>query len=115
MQRTAATVGTLMSLAACTGTMGVESTDRLGFDPSDLTPPRIRILSPLPGSYVEGGTVTITGHVEDDESEPTVSYDGASVRVGADGSFMWTGPVGPGAHRFRFEAKDRGDHVATAW
>src|SRR5690349_6422632 len=110
-------MGTLV-LAGCVGTFGVEPTGaRTGpkIDPDDMTPPRIEILSPALDSIVEGTTVTITGHAEDDETDVTVTLGGSPVRVERDGSFTWTGTVEPGAHRFRFEAKDGGGHVATAW
>src|SRR5688500_9837720 len=103
-----------MALGGCTGALGSEKDGR-PFDPNDETPPRIAILSPRLDSMIDGTSVTITGRAEDDENPVFVSLGGEPVPVGVDGMFTWTGTVEPGAHRFRFEAKDAAEHTATTW
>ena len=112
-------VGLIWVLLAA-GCVGELDGSRIGtgapaIDPDDVTPPRLTILSPPPDSIVEGTTVTITGRAEDDEGPVTVTLDGDRVTVGPDGTWTWTGTLDPGAHRFRFVARDGGGHEVTAW
>jgi len=76
--------------------------------------PHVVIDEPAPGSFIEGTTLLVRGHVED-ATDATVTVDGEPVSVDASGAFTYERTVAPGAHRVRVVAEDSVGHVGSTF
>jgi hypothetical protein len=76
----------ILTLAACASSGGA----------SDDTPPVLTITAPSRGTSADGGAVTVTGTVQDDQPGVRVTVNGVQATVGKDGSFSAPLQLDPG-------------------
>jgi len=73
----------------------------------DPNAPRIRLVSPARGSFAGDVThVTVTGYATDDEGVTSVTINGVSAPLAADGTFSAQVPVAAGTNLLHAVAKD---------
>lgn len=79
----------------------------------DSLAPVVEILSPAPGSFVEGNVIEVVGRAVDDDLR-RIEVDGQAVAFQEDGSFVWRRVIVPGARRVRVVATDAAGHAGYA-
>ncbi|MGH7493304.1 MAG: hypothetical protein ACREOO_13055 [bacterium] len=81
--------------------------------PGDDTPPVLTIISPQDGAVTGAASITVSG-VASDESELTVTVNGATVSLGSNGEFTTIVPLVEGANVITVVATDAAGNDTTA-
>jgi hypothetical protein len=78
----------------------------------DSHPPVITVASPAEGTTTDAENVTLSGTVTD-ATAVTLTVNGASVEVGANGAFTLQAPLAAGVNAFAFQATDAAGNTST--
>jgi hypothetical protein len=90
----------LLAVAACTSAQSSQKD----------APPVLSITSPDRGTSADGGNITVTGTVTDDQPGVRVTVNGMDTPVGKDGSFSASVSVSDGIGILETHAIDKGGH-----
>jgi len=80
----------------------------------DATPPLLVFDSPREGAITTATSVVVTGHAEDASGAASVTCGEHALRMGRDGSFSFSWPLGPGANAVTFVARDAAGNERTS-